>query len=260
MVDSGVDLEGVLLDVDGTLTVAWRPLPGAAETLSWLRGSGIPFLLATNATSLSRQGLASKLGEAGIEVRVEELLTASVAAAAYLRTHHPGARCFLLGNPDLADELDGIKLVEEDAEVVLMAGADPAFTWASLSRALRLLVGGAALVAMHRNLSWLTADGLMLDAGAYVMGLERAAGVKAAVTGKPAPDFFRQGVELLGVPAEQAAMVGDDLEADVLAAQACGLTGVLVRTGKFRPEALRASERRPDNVIGSIANLPELFG
>jgi ribonucleotide monophosphatase NagD (HAD superfamily) len=113
---------------------------------------------------------------------------------------------------------------------------------------------------MHRNLSWLTERGMMLDTGAYVLGLERAAGVDATVTGKPAPDFFRQSVALLGVPAEEVAMVGDDLEADVLAAQDCGLTGVLVRTGKFRPETLEASERRPDHVIDSIANLRELFG
>ena len=251
--------EAVLLDMDGVLTTAWRALPGAASTLGWLRERGVPFVLATNATSLSRQGLTGKLREAGLGVEAREVVTAPVLTASYLRTHHPGARCFLVGEPELGDELAGVHLVEDDADVVLIAGADRAFTWEKLSRAFRMVRDGAALVAMHRNLSWMTADGLMLDAGAFLIGLERAAGVDAVVTGKPSPEFFRQCLELVKAPAERAAMVGDDLEADVLAAQDVGLTGILVRTGKFRPETLDRSERKPDHVIDSIADLPVLL-
>jgi ribonucleotide monophosphatase NagD (HAD superfamily) len=100
---------------------------------------------------------------------------------------------------------------------------------------------------------------MTLDSGAFLLGLERAAGVEARVIGKPSPDFFAQAVELLGVPAGRVAMVGDDLANDVLAAQECGLAGVLVRTGKFRRDALDASPERPDHVIDSIADLPALL-
>jgi ribonucleotide monophosphatase NagD (HAD superfamily) len=54
-------------------------------------------------------------------------------------------------------------------------------------------------------------------------------------------------------------MVGDDVENDVLGAQAAGLTGVLVRTGKFRAEDLRRASGEPDVVLGSIADLPGLL-
>jgi HAD superfamily hydrolase (TIGR01458 family) len=246
----------VLLDIDGVLVVSWRALPGALDTLRRLRGRGLPFLLATNTTSVTRKGLAERLRGAGLEVVPEEIVTAPAVTASYLRSRYPGARCFLLGEGGAAEDLEGVELVQEDADVVVVAGADSAFTWENMNRAFRFLLEGAALVAMHRNLSWMTDAGPTLDAGAFIAGLEQAAGAAAEVVGKPSLDFFRQCVELLGVDAERAVMVGDDLEADVLAAQAAGLTGILVRTGKFRPEQLRAAAVQPDHVIDSIVDLP----
>jgi len=245
--------------MDGVLVTAWKALPGAVDALRWLRDRDLPFVLATNATSLSRAGLAARLAEAGLEVDASEVVTAPVLAASYLRTHHAGARCFLVGQPALGDELEGVHLVEHGADVVLVAGADRAFTWENLSRAFRMVKEGAALVAMHRNLFWMTEGGLMLDAGAFLAGVEEAAGVEAVVTGKPSPQFFAQCVEHLGLAPDRVAMVGDDLAADVLAAQDCRLTGVLVRTGKFLPETLERSERKPDHVMDSIGDLARLL-
>ena len=252
-------IEGVILDIDGVLVVAWEALPGAPDALEWLRKQEIPFRLATNTTSLTRMDLAAKLRDAGLDVGAEEIITAPAATASYLQTHYPGARCFLVGEGGAADDLPGIELVEAHADVVLVAGADPAFTWERLTRAYRILLDGAKLVAMHRNLSWRTEDGMTLDSGAFILGLEKAADVHAEVVGKPSPDFFEQCLKLLGVPAERTAMVGDDVEADVLAAQRLGLTGVLVRTGKFREETLDGASGRPDHVIPSVAELPGLL-
>jgi HAD superfamily hydrolase (TIGR01458 family) len=251
-------IEGVLLDVDGVLATAWQPIPGAGDTIRWLRDAGVPFLLATNA-SVSRSGLAERLRGAGIEVSPDRVVNASSLTAAYLRTHHPGGRCFLVGEPELGDEFRDIAMVDHDPDVVVVAGADRAFTWKKLSAAFRMVRDGAALIAMHRNLSWVTEGGLMLDTGAFLVGLERAAGVEAVVTGKPAPAFFRQCLEVLGVPADRTAMVGDDLEADVLAAQDVGLRGILVRTGKYSKDVVERSQRKPDGVIDSVADLPGLL-
>jgi HAD superfamily hydrolase (TIGR01458 family) len=250
-------IEGVLLDVDGVLTVSWRALPGAAESLRWLREHAVPFLLATNTTTLSRADLASTLRGAGLEVEAAELVTAPVAAAASLRVRHPGAGVFLLGGAATRADLDGVRLVDRDADVVLVAGADDELTWGNLNRAFRMLRAGAALVAMHRNVWWETDEGPTLDSGPFIDGLAAAAGVPVEVTGKPAPTFFRDAVAELGVEPGRAAMVGDDLRNDVLAAQAAGLTGVLVRTGKFRDGDLEGVDGRPDLVIDSIADLPE---
>jgi ribonucleotide monophosphatase NagD (HAD superfamily) len=113
---------------------------------------------------------------------------------------------------------------------------------------------------MHRNLYWRTADGLRLDAGAFLAGLEKAARTEAEVTGKPSPAFFEAALARLGVEADEALMVGDDIESDVLAAQRAGLTGVLVKTGKYLPETHRSASGRPDHVIDSFADLPALLG
>ncbi len=254
-------VDGVLLDIDGVLTVSWRPIAGAPETLAWLRREAIPFRLITNTTTISRTRLAGVLREAGFGVEREEILSAASATGAYLRAHHPGARCFVLGETvDLAEDLEGIDLVGEGADVVVVAGADDDFTWAHMNRALGMLLDGAELVAMQRNLTWLTDEGLKFDAGPYVAGLELASGKRAALVGKPDPGFFHQGLEALDLPAERVAMVGDDLAFDVLAAQALGLTGVLVRTGKFLPEVDHRREQEPDVVVSSIAELPRLLG
>jgi ribonucleotide monophosphatase NagD (HAD superfamily) len=113
---------------------------------------------------------------------------------------------------------------------------------------------------MHRGLYWQTDDGLMLDAGAYVRGLEEAAGVEATLVGKPARSFFDSAVAALGVPAEGIVMVGDNVTSDVNGAQLAGLLGVLVRTGSFRPDQLERAEREPDAVIDSIGDFPALLG
>jgi HAD superfamily hydrolase (TIGR01458 family) len=251
------EIDGVLLDVDGVLTVSWRALPGAAETVRRLRDLRVPFLLATNTTTMSRSALTATLGGAGIEVSEREVVTAPVAAGEFLRREHRGASVFQVGGRGARDDLEGVRFVEDGpADVVLVAGADDDFTWERLNRAYGLLLGGAALVAMHRNTSWLTNRGPTLDSGPFVAALESATGASATVTGKPSPEFFASGVAMLGLEASRVAMVGDDLDNDVLAAQRCGLRGVLVRTGKFRQEALDSSLVRPSFVVDSIGDLP----
>ena len=249
---------GVLLDVDGVLVESWEPIPRAAETLGWLREQDIPFALVTNTTTLSRESLAARLSEAGLPIAPDRIVTASAATAGYIRRNHPGASCYLLATGDVAEDLDGIDLVDDAAEVVVVAGAEDAFTYDAVNRAFRMLRDGAALVAMHRNLWWLTSEGPKLDAGPYVTALEEAAGVRAVVVGKPSPEIFRESLALLSAAPERTVMVGDDLEADVLPAQGIGLIGVMVRTGKFQGESQTTAAGRPDHVIDSVADLPAL--
>lgn len=252
-------IDAVLLDIDGVLVVSWEPLPGAIEALEWLRERDVPFRLITNTTTHSRADLAKTLTDAGIAVSPEEVVTAVVATGTYLRDAHPGARVFVLSDGDARADLPGIELVDADADVIVLGGAYDGFDYPTMNRIFRMLMGGAALVAMHRNLYWKTKDGWQLDGGAYVAALEEVTGRRAVVCGKPAGAFFASALEQIDVPAERAAMVGDDVVNDVLGAQAAGLTGVLVRTGKFRQEDLDGAEADPDVVIDSIAGVPELL-
>jgi HAD superfamily hydrolase (TIGR01458 family) len=253
-------IEGLLLDIDGVLTVSWHPIPGAVEAVDQLRSRGVRFRLLTNTTELTRAQLLERLRAAGFDLDPQEVVTAPVVAAAYLRANHPGARCFVLSAIDLSEDLEGIDVTGDRADVVVIGGATDPFPAAQSNRAFRMVLDGAELVALHRSISWMTADGMTLDAGVMlVAGLEEATGRRAVVCGKPSPECFRQSVALLGIPADRAAMVGDDVRNDVLAAQTAGMTGVLVRTGKYRPEDVERAGGRPDLVIDSVADLPDLL-
>ncbi|MFE5242025.1 MULTISPECIES: HAD-IIA family hydrolase [unclassified Streptomyces] len=255
----------VLIDIDGVLTVSWEPLPGAVEAMERLRATGVPLALVTNTTSVTRARIAELLAGRGFPVETDDILTAPAVTAAHLRKHHPEARCLLIGAGDVKADLSGVTLVEREdddgavPDVVVLGGAGDAFTYEALNRAFRLVRRGADLVAMHRNLYWRTADGLDLDTGAFLLGLERAAGTEAVITGKPSGAFFAAALVRLEAAPGQALMVGDDIESDVLGAQRHGITGVLVRTGKYTRETHASADGTPDHVLDSFADLPELL-
>ncbi len=254
-------IDGLLLDMDGVLAMSWRPLPGAAAAVTRLHAAGVPLRVLTNTTALSRARFGAALREAGFPFADDDILTASVATGAWLREQRPVARVFHLGDAQ-PEDLEGVDLVglEDEPEVILLSGSDESFAFETFNRVLAALRDGAELVAMHRNLSWMTLRGEKLDAGAYLLGLEAATGLEAVVVGKPAPGAFRAGLDALGLPPGRVAMVGDDVENDVLAAQALGITGVLVRTGKFREETLARAAGKPDHIVDSIAGVQGLLG
>ncbi|MEA2505807.1 MAG: hypothetical protein QOH48_425 [Actinomycetota bacterium] len=253
-------VSGVLLDLDGVLVTSWHPLDGAHDAIASLRRHQLPFKIVTNTTSMTRRDLLLRLEEAGFDVGSEDLMTAATATAAYIRAHHAGARCFLITKRDLSEDFDGIEIDRDGPDVVVIGGAEEGFNYENLNRAFQMLMNGASLLAMHRGFYWTTDQGLMLDAGAFVRGLEEAAGVEATLVGKPARSFFDAAVDVLGVARDEVAMIGDSIHSDVTGAQEAGIRGVLVRTGSFRPEQLEDVRPGPDAVIDSVADLPQLLG
>ena len=259
---------GVLFDIDGVLVTSWQPIPGAADALRVLADHRIACSYLTNTTTLTRRQIAAALAGAGISVRPDEVITAAVLTADYVRSHHPGARCYLINSGDVTDDMPGLDIVEQTGEapdVVLLGGAGPEFTHLALSRVYEWMAQGVPVVAMHRSTAWKTVEGLRIDTGMYLIGMEETCGRKAVAVGKPAPAGFLAAAARLGVDPDEMYMVGDDLHNDVLAAQVVGMSGVLVRTGKFRQETLdrwAADEfaMQPTHVINSVAELPGLLG
>ena len=148
--------------------------------------------------------------------------------------------------------------VVAEGSVIIIGGAEDELTYARLNHAYRLLLGGATLVAMHRNTAWRSEDGMALDSGPFVAVLAKAAGVRATVVGKPAAAFFRQAIRDIGLPPAHLAMVGDDAQNDVAPARRLGLTGILVRSGK---PVGPAEEAQADLVLDSVVELiPMLDG
>ena len=249
-------IEGLLLDIDGVLAVSWEPLPGAVQAMESLRTEGVPFRLITNTTTHTRRDLAATLRGAGFEVAADEIVTAVTATAAYLRARHAEGRAFVLTDGAPGEDLAGVPIAGrvQEADVIVIGGASDAFSYETMNGIFRRLMDGVALVGMHRNLYWKTSQGWALDGGAYIAGLEEASGTTAVICGKPARTYFETALALLGVPAARAAMVGDDITNDIEGARAAGMTGVLVRTGKFREADL--AKGSPDVVLDSFGDLP----
>jgi HAD superfamily hydrolase (TIGR01458 family) len=252
-------MAAILLDVDGVLHVSGERLPGAAEAVRRLREVGHRLRFVTNSTTRTRAALADDLRELGVALDDDELQTTPRAAAHALA----GKRVLALTMAAIVDELEGIELVGEGADAVLVGGADETaetgrvFSYMNLARAFAELDGGAELYCLHKNRWWQTARGAMLDSGAFVAGLEYAAQTDAIVLGKPSMAYFDAALEALDAEPALTWMVGDDWETDVVGAQRCGLKTILVRTGKFRPDALERSGVMPDGIISSLAQLPE---
>jgi HAD superfamily hydrolase (TIGR01458 family) len=257
-IDSG-RMAAILLDIDGVLHVSGEAVPGGAEAVRALREDGHRLRFVTNNTTRARERLADELRALGIELETDELTTTPVAAAALLS----GARVLALTMEAVREDLASqVELVERDADVVLLGGADEddetqrVFGYENLNRAFAELEAGARLVCLHKNRWWQTARGPLLDAGAFVAGLEYAAGVDAEVVGKPTRAYFEAALADLGASPAESVMVGDDVEADIGGAKAAGLRALLVRTGKFRDETLAGADPQPDGVVDSIAEVP----
>lgn len=254
----------MLLDLDGVVYVGDRPVPGAAETVAWLRHERVPLRFLTNTTSRPRQAIADKLAGMGIPAGADEILTPPVAAVAWLHDRHIQGPALFVPEATAAEFGDLSPLpkdAEQGAGAVVVGDLGGGWDYPTLNRAFRLLMGDpdVPLLALGMTRYWRAEDGLRLDAGAFVRALEYAAGRTAVVLGKPAPAFYGAAVDALGLAADQVVMVGDDIRTDVDGAQHAGLTGVLVRTGKFAPGDLDQGVT-PDAVLESLAELPRWLG
>lgn len=235
-----------------------QAIRGAPESVRQLRENGHRLRFVTNNTTSSHGSLAEGLRSLGFELDDHELQTTALAAARELA----GKRVLALTMAAVLEDLDGVELVGEDADAVLIGGADETeetnrvFSYMNLARAFAELEAGAELFCLHRNRWWQTSRGPLLDSGCFVAGLEYACDIEATVLGKPSSAYFAAAIEALDAEPELTWMVGDDIEADVAGAQRFGLRTALVRTGKFRPDEVERSKATPDVVLSSVADLP----
>ncbi|MBS7660864.1 TIGR01458 family HAD-type hydrolase [Pseudomonas lalucatii] len=223
--------QAVLLDISGVLYQDTSPLPGSVDAVARLQSKGYPLRLVTNTSRLTTAEIHRQLSGMGYLIAPEQIYSAPRAMRHYLESHRLRPYCLIHRN--LEEEF--ADLLEEPApNAVVIGDAAERFDYLHLERAFHLLLAGAPLLAMGVNRYFKLEGALRLDAGPFVRALEYAAGVQAKVLGKPSPAFFQGALDELGVSAEQALMIGDDIESDVLGAQRAGLHGCLVQTGKYR--------------------------
>jgi HAD superfamily hydrolase (TIGR01458 family) len=249
-----------LLDLDGTVYVGTRPVPGAVDAVAGLRELGVQVRFVTNTDSVTPEALRGRLAGMGIEATTGEILT-PVVLARRLFTGLDGTRLLAVAATGIRELLGGL-VAAPGTPVTHVLVCDPSYgaTYDDLDAAFRAVRAGAELVAAqvarvaHRD------DGEHLDTGGFVRLLEYATGERARVLGKPSPDFFRLALDAAGVTPDLAVMVGDDLAADVAGARAVGVRGVLVRTGKGSDPHPDTGTTVPDATIPSLAALPDLIG
>ena len=267
-------VRGFVLDADGVLVLQGAALPGSMAAVASLTERGVPFRVVTNFSQLHRETLADWFGRGGLTIDPERIITGTSATAAHTAARHPGRPLFVLAAADARREFAGQRLLtadEADAAppgtvgAVVIGDAGDDLSYRNMDVAFRLVRRGAELLSMHRNPWWLTPKGETLDAGGFVAALEFATGARALILGKPSPAVFRQAaaglVDDLGkrVARSSFAMVGDDLRADVAAAQRVGMKGILVLSGKTTAadvaRAARTWRRAPDGIAATLADV-----
>ena len=253
------DVQALMIDLDGVLYVEEDPIAGAIEAVERLRRRGLRLRFVTNTTAHSRNRTLDKLARLGFSVADPELVTPAALAVRHC-VERARTRVALIMNDEVKRDFAPLEETENASEAVIMGDLGEAFSYDVLNRAFREVMNGAELIALQKNRYWLRADGLSLDVGPFVAAIEFATGREAYVVGKPARGFFEQVLGDLGVDAQEAAMVGDDIEADIGGALRAGLGAILVRTVKYREDRVRESGIEATVVVGSIADVPALFG
>jgi arabinose operon protein AraL len=258
-----VKLHGVIFDLDGTVYRGDQLIPGARETIEWLRERSRPIVFVSNKPLQSRADYAAKLTRLDVPTHPDQVIHSPLVLSRYLSREMPGATLFAIGEPPLLEELAAsFRLSEEPDEIdAVIASFDRTFDYRKLNIGFQALRRGARFLATNADATCPVAGGEIPDAGAVIGALEGCSKRKVElVVGKPSPLIVEVALERLGVPANECLMVGDRVETDMLMGQRAGMTTALVLTGVTRRADLAQSPVQPDYVLESIAEVPRLFG
>ncbi len=251
-------LKGILFDLDGVLYVGSKPIEGAIDAVARIRASGIPCRFVTNTSTLSLTSLQNKINALGFSIPANEIISAPQATLFYLQRQHDPV-CRLLLADDIKKDFAQFRQSDQGVDYIVVGDIGTAWTYPLLNEVFNHLMQGAKLIAIHKNRFWQTEQGLQMDIGAFIHGLEYASGTQAMIIGKPSADFFQIALDDMGLQADEVAIIGDDIDVDVAGGQNVGLKGILVRTGKYRQAYADASAVKPDLVVDSVADLPAIF-
>lgn len=254
------DIRGFLIDLDGVLYVGEKAIEGARESIEILKDRGYLFRFVSNTTRKCRNTIADQLSSMDFDIPVEYIFTPPLAAVAFMK-HAGKHQCYLLTTGDVYRDFEQECSFDNSTHVdfVIIGDAGDKLTYDRLNIAFRHLMNGADLVALEKDRYWMTPEGLCLSAGPFVQALEYATGKTATIVGKPSKTFFELALRDMGLRAEKVAMIGDDILTDIGGARAMGMQGILVRTGKYRKDAMDNAFVKPSFIIDSIAQVRDIL-
>ena len=174
-----------VLDLDGVVWLAGKPIPGSPEAVARLRDAGETVVFLTNNSGPTLAEGTDALGAAGIRAEPGELATSAQAAAALLA---PGETATVVGGAGLYEALAarGVKVVGSDAcPDAVVVGRAVVLDYDELAAAATAIRSGARFVATNTDSTFPTGDGLLPGAGALIAFLRVASGREPEVAGKP---------------------------------------------------------------------------
>lgn len=257
----------VIFDLDGVMYRGREPVPGAAALVAALRERGLLIRFATNNSMATRAMYVPRLVEMGVPVEPDEIVTSTSATIDHLRAHLPEVGTVMaVGAAGMIEELQmaGFEATAAGDAVgpaydggpldasfdAVIAGLDPSFDFRRMAAATTAIRAGARFIATNADLRYPTPSGFLPGAGSIIAALRAASGVEPLIIGKPEPGIFQAILERAGVRPQEAVAIGDNPDADVVAAHRAGMRSILVLTG-VADAALAATlegERRPDQV------------
>lgn len=247
---------GFLIDMDGVIYRGGHLIPGADRFINELRRADVPFRFLTNNSQRTRRDVATRLRRLGIDVDPEHVYTCAMATARYLARQRPGGTAYVIGEGGLLNALheNGYSVVDRDPDYVVV-GEGRTLSFEMVEAALKMILGGAKLIATNLDPNCPTESGLRPGCGATVAMLEVASGVKAFSVGKPSPVMLRGARKELGLTTDQTVVIGDTMETDILGGVQLGFKTILVLSGGTRREDLDRYAYRPDMIVDSIDEL-----
>ena len=249
---------GFLIDMDGVIHRGNELIPGADRFIGELLHRNVPFLFLTNNSQRTRRDVAFKLRRLGIDVTDDHIFTCAMATARFLAAQKPNGTAYVIGEGGLLHALhhNGYSVVDHDPDYVVI-GEGRSLSFEMTEAAVRMIDGGAKLIATNLDPNCPTAHGLRPGCGALVAMLETATGRKAFSVGKPSPVMMNMAHKQLGLTTAQMTMIGDTMETDILGGVQLGYRTILVLSGGTRQEDLAKFAFRPDMVVNSVADLAD---
>uniref|UniRef100_A0A0A9XFX4 Haloacid dehalogenase-like hydrolase domain-containing protein 2 n=1 Tax=Lygus hesperus TaxID=30085 RepID=A0A0A9XFX4_LYGHE len=246
-------IEAVLIDLSGTLHIENTATPNAVDALKRLRASKVKIKFVTNTTKESKRVLYQRLVKLGFDISQDEIFTSLSAANDLIKKDQ--LKPMLIVDDAALEDFSDVTKFDGKPDSVVVGLAPEKFNRPVLNEALRLLLDGGKLVAIHQGRYYKTSSGLSLGPGPFVKLLEYAAGVEARTVGKPNVEFFKAALDDLGVvDPTTAIMIGDDVRDDIDGAQILGLKGCLVQTGKYRSGDEMKISPPPDHVSADFSH------
>ncbi|MCI8326685.1 MAG: HAD family hydrolase [Lachnospiraceae bacterium] len=242
--------------MDGVIYHGNKILPGVAEFIQWLQDKDKKYLFLTNNSQYTPLELQQKLARMGLNVPEEHFYTSALATATFLQNQSPGCSVFAIGDAGLLNALydKGITMNDVNPDYVVV-GEGHTYSLDSLTKATNMVLSGAKLIGTNSDVSGPIENGIVPACRALIAPIEMATGTKAYFCGKPNPLMMRTGLRLLDCHSNEAVMVGDRMDTDVISGMESGMSTVLVLSGVTTREMMKTYAYRPSVVLNGVGDI-----